>query len=321
MHTSINQLSNISAEIVRTYGIHRDINRIEGENLPFGEHVIATLQDLLTLLFPGYIGRDVPDEYDISFFVNGLVNSAYLSFREEISRSLSYQCKLEKKFRIKNCNEKGEEYSLSLLKKIPELREILHMDVQAAYDGDPAARSLGEIILSYPGILAVATYRLGHELYLMDVPFIPRIMTEWAHSKTGIDIHPGATIGRRFFIDHGTGVVIGETTEIGNDVKLYHGVTLGARSFPKNPDGSVVKGGKRHPTIEDGVTIYPNATILGGDTVIGRGAVIGGNVWLTSPVQPGTQVTTRVSQEFKESGSEDPSFDSALVAMADASST
>jgi serine O-acetyltransferase len=311
MHTSIDELSRISAEIVGMYEQHGDLNRIDGENLPSREQVIEILQDLLTLLFPGYLGQEVPDRHDISFFVNGLINSVYLRLREEIARSLNDRL------------ERGEGFALALLKKIPDLREMLQRDVQAAYDGDPAARSHDEIILSYPCILAVATYRLAHELYRMEVPLIPRIMTEWAHSKTGIDIHPGATIGRRFFIDHGTGVVIGETTEIGDDVKVYQGVTLGALSFPKTADGQVIKGGKRHPTIQDGVTIYAGASIFGGNTVIGRGSVIGANAsviprtWETSVVigqesvigpnatamesiPPATRVTIRVDQEVTE---------------------
>jgi len=196
--------------------------------------------------------------------------------------------------------EHSSESVLRLLRRIPELRRLLWLDVQAAYDGDPAAKSHEEVMLSYPCITAIATYRVAHELYESGIPLIPRMMTEWAHSETGIDIHPGAKIGERFFIDHGTGVVIGETTTIGNDVKMYQGVTLGALSFPKGPDGKVVKGGKRHPDIEDGVTIYAEATILGGDTRIGKGSVIGGNVWLTSSVPPGTKVTVTPKLEFQE---------------------
>lgn len=335
MHTSIDELSRISAEIVGMYEQHGDLNRIGGENLPSRERVIEVLQDLLTLLFPGYFGQEAPDRHDVSFFVNGLVNSVYLRLREEIARSLNDR------------EERGEEFALALLKKIPDLREMLQRDVQAAYDGDPAARSHDEIILSYPCILAVATYRLAHELYRMEVPLIPRIMTEWAHSKTGIDIHPGATIGRRFFIDHGTGVVIGETTEIGDDVKVYQGVTLGALSFPKTADGQVIKGGKRHPTIQDGVTIYAGASIFGGNTVIGRGSVIGANAsviprtWETSVVigqesvigpnatvmesiPPATRVTIRVDQEVSERKSRRQNalpHQELAVLKADASST
>jgi serine O-acetyltransferase len=177
------------------------------------------------------------------------------------------------------------------LAQIPKIREMLKGDVAAAFDGDPAAKSYEEIVISYPCIIAIATYRIAHELYLKDVPLIPRIMTECAHAKTGIDIHPGARIAKNFFIDHGTGVVIGETTIIGNNVKLYQGTTLGAMSFPKDERGRIIKGGKRHPTIEDDVTIYAEATILG-DITIGKGAVIGGNVWIKESVPAGVTVTT-----------------------------
>jgi len=180
--------------------------------------------------------------------------------------------------------------TIHFLQKLPELRAVAAEDVQAAYDGDPAAKSFAEIILSYPSIKAVTVQRMAHELYNMGVPLLPRIMTEYAHRETGIDIHPGARIGRSFFIDHGTGVVIGETTEIGDRVKLYQGVTLGALSFSMDAEGKMVRGTKRHPTIEDDVTIYAEATILGGETVIGKGSVIGGNVWLTNSVPPGSKV-------------------------------
>ncbi|MEM0968549.1 MAG: serine O-acetyltransferase EpsC, partial [Verrucomicrobiota bacterium] len=173
-----------------------------------------------------------------------------------------------------------------------KVRQLLRTDVEAAYEGDPAATSYEEIILSYPAIEAIAIQRLAHLLYEKQVPLIPRMMTEWAHNRTGIDIHPGASIGSHFFIDHGTGVVVGETCQIGAHVKLYHGVTLGARSFPKDADGKIVKGNKRHPNVEDHVTIYPNATILGGKTTIGQGSTIGANVFLRTSVPPATLVTT-----------------------------
>ncbi len=176
------------------------------------------------------------------------------------------------------------------IRQLPEIRATLMTDVQAAYDGDPACRNLDEVILCYPGLNATTVHRLAHALYLMNVPFLPRMMGEWVHSKTGIDIHPGARIGKHFFIDHGTGVVIGETCEIGEHVKIYQGVTLGALSFPQNEHGDLVRGSKRHPTIEDDVVIYANATVLGGKTVVGRGSVIGSSVWLTSSVKPDTTV-------------------------------
>lgn len=201
--------------------------------------------------------------------------------------------RLEKLLRSLPAFSTGEEarrITARFLARLPAVRSQLAEDVEAALDGDPAARSFGEIVAAYPSIEAVATYRIAHELHVLGVPLLPRIVTEQAHARTGIDIHPGARIGRRFFIDHGTGVVIGETCEIGDNVKLYQGVTLGARSFARDEGGAMVRGRKRHPTLEDDVTIYAGATILGGETVIGRGSVIGGNVWLTHSVEPCTLV-------------------------------
>jgi serine O-acetyltransferase len=189
-----------------------------------------------------------------------------------------------------DCKRMAEEAAEYLVEQLPKIREMLKGDVGAAFDGDPAAKSYEEIVISYPCITAIATYRIAHELYLKDVPLIPRLMTEWAHAKTGIDIHPGATIGKNFFIDHGTGVVIGETTNIGDNVKIYQGATLGALSFPKDERGRAIKGGKRHPTLEDNVTIYAEATILGNVT-IGKGSIVGGNVWLKESVPPGVTVS------------------------------
>ena len=198
--------------------------------------------------------------------------------------------------RLTGSESAGEQAAETLLSRLPALKQILKTDVAAAYEGDPAARSMAEVMLSYPAFTAIFTFRIAHELYLLSVPILPRMMTEYAHSLTGIDIHPGATIGPYFFIDHGTGVVVGETTVIGAHVKLYQGVTLGARSFPTNPDGSLVKGIKRHPEIGDRVIIYAGATILGGGTRIGSGSVIGGNVWLTSSV-PENSTVTQVRQK------------------------
>ena len=189
-----------------------------------------------------------------------------------------------------DCRRRAREAVEGLFGRLPEIRALLQADVLAAYEGDPAAHSNMEIVMSYPGLLAIATHRVAHVLYEQDVHLLPRVMSEYAHSKTGIDIHPGAKIGQGFFIDHGTGVVIGETCEIGRNVRLYQGVTLGALSFRKDDDGHLVKGIKRHPNVEDDVIIYANATILGGETTIGRGSVIGGNVWLTHSVPPGSKV-------------------------------
>jgi serine O-acetyltransferase len=187
-------------------------------------------------------------------------------------------------------DDTAEEAAYEFLESLPRVRKMLAKDIQAAYDGDPAAHCIDEIILSYPAAYAITAYRVAHELHRIGVPLLPRMLTELAHSRTGIDIHPGASVGDSFFIDHGTGVVIGETTVIGDHVKLYQGVTLGAHSFPKDEKGRLIRGQKRHPTIEDNVVIYAGATILGGDTVIGAGSIIGGNVWLTESVPPGSRV-------------------------------
>lgn len=293
---STKRLCKLADRITETYDEYGGINRIDGENLPSRIRVIEILNDMLALIFPGYFSKNPVYRSSVSFFVNSTLNSIYVRLTEEIEKALNYECDIEG---CEVCRQLSDQIAMQLLEKIPEIRRLLQMDVQAAYDGDPAAKSNDEIMLSYPCIEAIATYRIAHELYEMKVPLISRMMTEWAHSRTGIDIHPGAKIGERFFIDHGTGVVIGETTEIGNDVKIYQGVTLGAQSFPKGPDGKVVKGGKRHPTIEDNVTIYAEATILGGRTVVGEGAVIGGNVWLTHSVPPGTRVRATTYLEYK----------------------
>ncbi len=290
MSETRSQLGALASQIVQSYDTVGGLNRIDGKNLPSRERVYDILKDLLTLCFPGYFGTEPLKTKNVAFFVDGLVDAVYIRLREEIARSLMHDapCKEEAPAA---CQEIADGITLELLDTIPGIRNLLMDDVEAAYDGDPAARSHDEIILSYPCMEAIATYRVAHELYLRKTPLIPRIMSEHAHSRTGIDIHPGATIGTRFFIDHGTGVVIGETALIGNNVKLYQGVTLGALSFRKDDGGRLVKGGKRHPTIEDDVVIYSGATILGGGTTIGHDSVIGANVWLTEPVPPHSKVT------------------------------
>ena len=194
---------------------------------------------------------------------------------------------------VENLDENSIQLAQQFLKKLPAIRESLMKDVQATFDGDPACRNFDEVTLCYPGLGAVTIHRLAHELYLLDVPFLPRMMAEWSHGETGIDIHPGAKIGDSFFIDHGTGVVIGETCEIGKHVKIYQGVTLGALSFDKDERGELVRGTKRHPTLEDNVVIYANATVLGGRTIVGNGSIIGSSVWVTRSVSPGTTVTMK----------------------------
>jgi serine O-acetyltransferase len=287
-------MMDLASRMVETYEAYGGINRLDLENLPSPQAVIAVLHDLLKVIFPGFRDGTGPRKSEISLFVDSLLDTIHIRLSHEVEKGLRYEC------RLKDCDSTGceataRESSLALLEKLPSIRKTLKGDLQAAYNGDPAARTIEEVIVCYPFVEAITVHRIAHELYSMEVPLIPRIMSEWAHGRTGIDIHPGAEIGRGFFIDHGTGVVIGETTEIGDNVKIYQGVTLGALSFPKDDHGRVVKGGKRHPTIEDDVTIYAGATILGGKTVIGKGSVIGANAWLTSSVPPFSRVTIDVA--------------------------
>lgn len=290
MSETRHHLGVLASHIVNSYDTNGGFNHPDGRNLPSRERVISILRDLLTLCFPGYFGSEPILKNDVAFFVNALIDTLYIRLREEIARGLIHEARSNQK-NEEACQDRADAVTLELLESIPRIRKLLMGDVAAAYNGDPAAKSHDEIILSYPCIEAIATYRIAHELYKQQTPLIPRIISEYAHSRTGIDIHPGAIIGTHFFIDHGTGVVIGETAQIGNNVKLYQGVTLGALSFRKDIEGRLVKGGKRHPTIEDEVVIYSGATILGGDTIIGHHSVIGANVWLTETIPPHTKVT------------------------------
>jgi len=280
------QLAHIITQILDSYATDRGINHIEGANLPGRAAVEEIVQDIVNVLFPGYFEKQEMSRSEIRLYIWEKIVSIYHSLAHEIAKSLKSSDKADD-----SLAERAVAKTIAFLGAIPSVREKLTGDVEAAYEGDPAARSFDEIIVSYPGLLAIAVYRIAHELYHLDVPLIPRIMTEFAHRATGIDIHPGAHIVGRFFIDHGTGVVIGETTEIGDNVRIYQGVTLGALSFKKDQDGRIVKGGKRHPTIEDNVVIYAGATILGGDTVVGKHSIIGGNVWLLESIPPDTTIT------------------------------
>ena len=262
------------------------INHIGGPNLPSRQRILDILQALRSILFPGYYERDPVDETSLLYLTGERIAWIRKNLAEEITKSLCYDCQLyDRCENLSECAEKGHTIADDLLHALPEIRARLHLDVQAALDGDPAARSEAEIIVAYPGLAAISVHRLVHFLYQRDVPLLPRIMSEYVHHQTGIDIHPGATIGDSFFIDHGTGVVIGETTVIGKHAKVYQGVTLGALSVKKS-----LARKKRHPSIEDNVTIYSGATILGGDTVIGHDSVIGGSVWLISSVPPFSRV-------------------------------
>lgn len=284
------KIAELVDQIAHTYKGDSGINFIDASNLPVRGEIVQILDLLFEVLFPGHTGMRPVTKSNISFVVGDLLCQVQRELAEQIERAYRYQCRI-KNCETSECEKMADSASEHLLTQLPMIREMLKGDVEAAYAGDPAAQSHEEIVISYPCINAIATYRIAHELYVRQVPLIPRIMSECAHSKTGIDIHPGATIGRNFFIDHGTGVVIGETTIIGDNVKIYQGATLGAMSFPKDERGRVIKGRKRHPTIEDDVTIYAEATILG-DVTIGRGAIIGGNVWVKQSVPAGFTVAT-----------------------------
>jgi serine O-acetyltransferase len=284
------QVRGITREVMQTFGaLDPKLEHFATTRLPDKVSVIEILADLLEVIFPGYFGRKYVESSNIEYYVGDLLDSIHARLTQEIYRSIRPECGSATDA-CDHCHGLAEDQSLLFLGKLVDLRNSLSDDVQAAFDGDPAAKSIDEVIFAYPAIFAIAIYRLSHELNRQGIPLLPRIMTEHAHSVTGIDIHPGATIGSGFFIDHGTGVVIGETTIIGNRVKLYQGVTLGALSFAMDEGGRMIRGEKRHPTLEDDVVIYAGATILGGSTVIGQGSVIGGNVWLTRSVPPHTRV-------------------------------
>jgi serine O-acetyltransferase len=278
-------------DVIGSYKTIGGMDHLEGKDLPSKKVVIEVLEDLFTVLFPGYLGKEDITKANIKYFLGTTLASVYTRLTSEVEKSLKYICRKITECPRDVCLKRAQVVVKELLEEIPEIREVLSGDIEAAYSGDPAAVSNEEVILSYPCVLAITTYRIAHELYLRGVPLIPRIMSEHVHSLTGIDIHPGAKIGKNFFIDHGTGVVIGETTEIGDNVKLYQGVTLGALSFPKDEKGQIIRGIKRHPTIGNNVVIYSGATLLGADAIIGDNVVIGGNVWITSPVAPGTKIT------------------------------
>jgi len=283
------KVSRAVAALVESYsGGEVKIHHLDRRPLPSRGAAVRMLDALQELLFPGYTGAQGLTGASLRLHVEARMAWLYETLTEQIERAVNHGHSLEEAC---PANEReATERAGEFLSRLPAVRELLATDVRAAYDGDPAAVCYDEIIFSYPGLYAITTYRLAHELHRLGVPLIPRIMTEHAHSRTGIDIHPGTRIGPAFFIDHGTGVVVGGTAVIGSNVKLYQGVTLGAFSFDKDADGRLVRHTKRHPTIEDDVVVYAGATILGGETTIGRGSVIGGNVWLTHSVPPGTRV-------------------------------
>lgn len=266
------------------------INRLDSANLPSKRTVISVCEKLLQLLFPGYHDEEGIPAEELELITGERIASLVETLEAEVAKTLRLRDD-ETGEAHHGLSAQARELVCRFLRNLPEIRLLLQSDVEAAYEGDPAAKNFDEIILAYPCIEAIAIQRCAHCLYALDVPLIPRIMTEYAHSLTGIDIHPGATIGTHFFIDHGTGVVIGETCVIGNHVKLYHGVTLGARNFPKDEAGRIVKGNKRHPNVEDHVVLYPHATVLGGKTTVGARSTIGANVFLRESVPPDSFVT------------------------------
>jgi serine O-acetyltransferase len=281
---------NIVNALIESYHEIGGINRLDSANLPSKRTVKATCEKLLQLLFPGYHDEDPIPADELEMITGERIATLVDSLEVEVAKTLRLR-DVEKGGNRTGLRQQARELVCRFLRDLPKIRHLLQTDVEAAYEGDPAAKNFDEIILAYPCIEAIAIQRCAHCLYELDVPLIPRIMTEYAHSLTGIDIHPGATIGTHFFIDHGTGVVIGETCVIGNHVKLYHGVTLGARNFPKDENGRIVKGNKRHPNVEDHVVIYPHATVLGGKTTIGTRSTIGANVFLRESVPADTFVT------------------------------
>ena len=296
------KLREVTRDIVGTYQTLGGINRIGEKNLPSQKVVVEILEELLAVVFPGYHGAPIPRDADLELLVGSRLDRVSQHLAEVIERTLGFcqhlHCECEKLWTTADVPRDrdrfaaaGRSVAMAYLEQLADIRKMLDKDVAAAFEGDPAAANTEEIIICYPGVQAISIHRLAHPLYRMGVPLLPRIMGEWAHHLSGVDIHPGAEIGEYFFIDHGTGVVIGETTKIGQRVKVYQGVTLGALSFPRNEEGTLVKGGQRHPTIGDYVTIYANATILGGETMIGDGALIGGGTWITESVPAGGRVS------------------------------
>jgi len=282
------ELESIVDAILESYDTLGGINHIDGLNLPNRQEVIEITWELLALVFPGFFGKERLTSQNYRHITGYRVTETFERLVEQIDRSLRYACNRSPVCERPQCRENAERCATWIIQRIPIIRALLHSDVEAAFTGDPACYSHEEAIVCYPGLFAVSVQRIAHILYAFRVPLIPRIMNDFAHHQTGVDIHPGAAISEYFFMDHATGIVIGETTVIGKNVKLYQGVTLGAKSFPD--DAREARGHKRHPTIEDDVVIYANATILG-DITIGKGAVIGGNSWITRDVAPGQTIS------------------------------
>jgi serine O-acetyltransferase len=286
-----NPLDHVVVGMLASYASDPRGHHIGKKHLPSREEIFEIIELLFQLFYPGYYGRQDLTKGNLEYHVVTLVSTLREKLAKQIEECLCWSSESgndDKKLGPR-C-EHSRKLASKLLERLPAIRNTLLRDVQAAYDGDPAAGSIDEIILAYPGILAVTVHRVAHELHQLDVPLMPRIMSEWAHSRSGADIHPGANIGSSFFMDHATGVVVGETCDIGENVKMYQGVTLGALSHPKDDRGRVIRNTKRHPTVDDSVTLYANATVLGGQTVVGKGSVVGGSVFLTKSIPARTRV-------------------------------
>lgn len=285
------RIKEVVGRLLESYHEHSIVSNLDSDNMPNKDMIIAILELVKQVLFPGFFGRQNLKSELVEYHVGETLEIIHYQLEKQVIKALYYNIKTDLDGAgYAEMEKKAESIVTAFIQRLPEIREVLETDVQAAFEGDPAACTTDEVIFCYPGFFAITINRIAHELYLEGVPLIPRIMTEYAHSVTGIDIHPGATIGRYFFIDHGTGVVIGETTVIGDNVKIYQGVTLGALS---TKGGQQLNGVKRHPTIEDNVTIYSGASILGGQTVIGNGVTVGSNAFVTTSIAENTRVSIK----------------------------
>jgi serine O-acetyltransferase len=282
------EIPSIVNQLVISYKENDCFSHTDPEPIPSRESIIDILQRVFRIIYPGYFTETVLDEVNLQYCLGQEATEFFDVLAQQAAFAIRHDC-IRFNQPCTGCEERGQKAAIQLMRDLPQIKKMLGEDILAAYEGDPASKNFDEIIFSYPGLFAITVYRIAHHLHEQNVPLIPRIMTEYAHSRTGIDIHPGVRIGEKFFIDHGTGVVIGETTVIGSRVRIYQGVTLGALSLNKD-ECQQLRDKKRHPTIEDDVIIYANATILGGDTVIGHRSVIGGNVWLTESIPPDTVV-------------------------------
>ncbi len=298
------EIPRVVDELVLTCEREDCFDHVSLEQLPSRDALIDILERARRILYPGYFFRSRVDRMNLGYYFGQEATAFFEILSEQITLAIRHEC-LRHNLPCTHCQERGEYSAVLFMKDLPSLRKVLALDVRAAYEGDPAAKSTDEIIFSYPGLFAVTVYRIAHQIYQQGIPLIPRIMTEHAHGQTGIDIHPGATIGESFFIDHGTGIVIGETTVIGNRVRIYQGVTLGALSIPRGSTDKL-RTTKRHPTIEDDVILYSGATVLGGETTIGARSVIGGNVWITESIPPDSKVFLKRPELIVEANSTRP---------------